>query len=113
MIYHRERGETRRRIRGKRARALPKLFSFFHSSGPNFVFLKRSFIGLSAFFTMSNLPYSHVVNFRRKFNLQVVDGTFMEEPGSGAVATIENKKVSVGTVDWVQRYVSLGFLLFW
>ncbi|KAG5526010.1 hypothetical protein RHGRI_032335 [Rhododendron griersonianum] len=37
-------------------------------------------------------------------NVKVVDGTFMEEPGSGAVATIENKKVSVGTVDWVQRH---------
>ncbi|XP_021614871.1 copper-transporting ATPase PAA1, chloroplastic isoform X2 [Manihot esculenta] len=36
-------------------------------------------------------------------NVKVKDGTFMEEPGSGAVATIENKKVSVGTLDWVQR----------
>ena len=33
-----------------------------------------------------------------------MDGTFVEEPGSGAVATVENKKVSVGTFDWVQRY---------
>ncbi|XP_012084586.1 copper-transporting ATPase PAA1, chloroplastic isoform X2 [Jatropha curcas] len=37
-------------------------------------------------------------------NVKVADGTFMEEPGSGAVATIENKKVSVGTLDWVQRH---------
>ncbi|KAF4378264.1 hypothetical protein F8388_010703 [Cannabis sativa] len=36
-------------------------------------------------------------------NVKVADGTFMEEPGSGAVATIDNKKVSVGTLDWVQR----------
>uniref|UniRef100_A0A2P2KHW4 Copper-transporting ATPase PAA1ic n=2 Tax=Rhizophora mucronata TaxID=61149 RepID=A0A2P2KHW4_RHIMU len=36
--------------------------------------------------------------------MKVTDGTFMEEPGSGAVATIENKKVSVGTLDWVQRH---------
>lgn len=43
----------------------------------------------------------------------MVDGTFMEEPGSGAVATIENKKVSVGTVEWVQRYVSHCFPHFW
>ena len=45
-------------------------------------------------------------------SLQVVDGTFTEEPGSGAVATIENKRVSVGTVDWVQRCVNrfLGIL---
>lgn len=35
--------------------------------------------------------------------MQVADGTFMEEPGSGAVATIENNNVSVGTLDWVQR----------
>ncbi|KAJ9686986.1 hypothetical protein PVL29_015726 [Vitis rotundifolia] len=37
-------------------------------------------------------------------NVKVVDGTFVEEPGSGAVATVENKKVSVGTFDWVQRH---------
>lgn len=35
--------------------------------------------------------------------LQVADGTFIEEPGSGAVATIDERKVSVGTLDWVQR----------
>ncbi|TQD78880.1 hypothetical protein C1H46_035561 [Malus baccata] len=33
----------------------------------------------------------------------VTDGIFLEEPDSGAVATIENKKVSVGTLEWVQR----------
>ncbi|KAM7470634.1 hypothetical protein LguiA_008817 [Lonicera macranthoides] len=37
-------------------------------------------------------------------NVKVADGTFVEEPGSGAVATIENKRVSVGTLDWVQRH---------
>ncbi|CAK7356983.1 unnamed protein product [Dovyalis caffra] len=37
-------------------------------------------------------------------NVKVMDGTFMEEPGSGAVATIENKVVCVGTLDWVQRH---------
>ncbi|XP_024019896.1 copper-transporting ATPase PAA1, chloroplastic isoform X1 [Morus notabilis] len=36
-------------------------------------------------------------------NVKVADGTFVEEPGSGAVAIIDNKKVSVGTLDWVQR----------
>ncbi|XP_057976558.1 copper-transporting ATPase PAA1, chloroplastic isoform X2 [Malania oleifera] len=36
--------------------------------------------------------------------LKVADGTFMEEPGSGAVATIDNKDVSVGTLEWVQRH---------
>lgn len=35
--------------------------------------------------------------------LKVVDGTFVEEPGSGAVAIVENKRVSVGTLEWVQR----------
>ncbi|KAJ6389659.1 hypothetical protein OIU77_027893 [Salix suchowensis] len=37
-------------------------------------------------------------------NVKVTDGTFMEEPGSGAVATIENKVVSVGTLDWIRRH---------
>ncbi|XP_022922942.1 copper-transporting ATPase PAA1, chloroplastic isoform X1 [Cucurbita moschata] len=37
-------------------------------------------------------------------NLKVVDGTFIEEPGSGAVATVENRIISVGTLDWVQRH---------
>ncbi|KAK9690834.1 hypothetical protein RND81_09G157200 [Saponaria officinalis] len=32
------------------------------------------------------------------------DGTFMEEPGSGAVATIQDKRVAVGTLDWLQRH---------
>ncbi|KAI3908992.1 hypothetical protein MKW98_008940 [Papaver atlanticum] len=37
-------------------------------------------------------------------NVKVADGTFREEPGSGAVATIEQKLVSVGTLEWVQRH---------
>ncbi|XP_021899802.1 copper-transporting ATPase PAA1, chloroplastic [Carica papaya] len=37
-------------------------------------------------------------------NMKVVDGTFIEEPGSGAAAIIDNKRVSVGTLDWVQRH---------
>ncbi|CAO2202300.1 unnamed protein product [Urochloa humidicola] len=32
------------------------------------------------------------------------DGSFMEEPGSGAVATIGEKQVSVGTLDWIRRH---------
>ncbi|CAJ1936050.1 unnamed protein product [Sphenostylis stenocarpa] len=35
---------------------------------------------------------------------QVIDGTFLEEPGSGAVATIDDKKVSVGTLEWITRH---------
>ncbi|XP_059648065.1 copper-transporting ATPase PAA1, chloroplastic [Cornus florida] len=35
---------------------------------------------------------------------KVADGTFTEEPGFGAVGSIENKKVSVGTLDWVRRH---------
>ncbi|KAK8518957.1 hypothetical protein V6N13_017786 [Hibiscus sabdariffa] len=37
-------------------------------------------------------------------NLKVVDGTYVEEPGSGAVAVVDNKTVSVGTLEWVQRH---------
>ncbi|PPD70163.1 hypothetical protein GOBAR_DD32952 [Gossypium barbadense] len=37
-------------------------------------------------------------------NIKVVDGTFVEEPGSGAVAVIDDKTVSVGTLEWVQRH---------
>lgn len=48
--------------------------------------------------------------------MQAEDGTFIEEPGSGAVAVIEEKKVSVGTLDWVRRYsffvLSSSFFLF-
>lgn len=43
-------------------------------------------------------------------NLQVADGTYLEEPGSGAVATIDNKKVSIGTLEWITRYLSLILL---
>lgn len=48
--------------------------------------------------------------------MQAEDGTFIEEPGSGAMAVIDEKKVSVGTLDWVRRYsffaLSLPFFLF-
>ncbi|KAI3445732.1 hypothetical protein Pfo_002397 [Paulownia fortunei] len=37
-------------------------------------------------------------------NVKVAEGTFTEEPGSGAVATINEKKVAVGTLEWVQRH---------
>ncbi|QHO01348.1 Copper-transporting ATPase PAA1 [Arachis hypogaea] len=37
-------------------------------------------------------------------NTKVTDGTFLEEPGSGAVATVDNKKVFVGTLDWITSY---------
>ncbi|CAN4107984.1 unnamed protein product [Withania somnifera] len=36
--------------------------------------------------------------------LKVMDGTFMEEPGSGAVGYIDNKRISVGTLEWVKRH---------
>ncbi|KAK4801500.1 hypothetical protein SAY86_021987 [Trapa natans] len=35
--------------------------------------------------------------------LKIIDGTFIEEPGSGALAFVEGKKVSVGNLEWVQR----------
>lgn len=56
---------------------------------------------------ISNMQISHA----RNYLLQVVDGTFVEEPGSGAVATVENKKVSVGTFDWVQRYCGIDLFI--
>ncbi|XP_042422756.1 copper-transporting ATPase PAA1, chloroplastic-like [Zingiber officinale] len=37
-------------------------------------------------------------------NVKAKDGTFTEEPGSGAVAIIEKMKVSVGTLSWVRRH---------
>ena len=36
--------------------------------------------------------------------MQADDGTYMEEPGSGAVASIGKKIVYVGTLEWVRRY---------
>ncbi|XP_020526220.1 copper-transporting ATPase PAA1, chloroplastic isoform X2 [Amborella trichopoda] len=35
--------------------------------------------------------------------VKATDGTFYEEPGSGAVATVEYKRVAVGTTSWLQR----------
>ncbi|CAL5213638.1 unnamed protein product [Lathyrus oleraceus] len=35
---------------------------------------------------------------------KVVDETFLEEPGSGVVAIVNNKKVSVGTLEWITRH---------
>ncbi|KAJ8755603.1 hypothetical protein K2173_022198 [Erythroxylum novogranatense] len=35
--------------------------------------------------------------------MKVKDGTFVEEPGSGTSGIIDDKKVSVGTLDWLQR----------
>lgn len=51
--------------------------------------------------------------FQGRKLLQAADGTFIEEPGSGAVATIDNKRVSVGTLDWVQRYGVSDISLSW
>ncbi|CAL0318295.1 unnamed protein product [Lupinus luteus] len=48
-----------------------------------------------------------IVDAAKEFNCnnaKVTDGTFLEEPGSGAVATIDNKKVSVGTWEWITRH---------
>ncbi|KAF3604154.1 hypothetical protein F2Q69_00032933 [Brassica cretica] len=39
------------------------------------------------------------------------DGTFTEEPGSGAVAIVNNKRVAVGTLEWVQRHGATGNIL--
>ncbi|KAI3805098.1 hypothetical protein L1987_27148 [Smallanthus sonchifolius] len=37
-------------------------------------------------------------------NVKADDGTFMEEPGSGAVASCGKKMVSVGSLEWVRRH---------
>lgn len=36
--------------------------------------------------------------------LESQSGTFLQEPGSGAVAVVSGHKVSVGTLEWVQRH---------
>ncbi|CAI9769223.1 unnamed protein product [Fraxinus pennsylvanica] len=45
------------------------------------------------------------------FEEQAEEGTFTEEPGSGAVATIDEKKVSVGTLEWVESLLGSGLFL--
>ncbi|KAL5992392.1 Polyamine N-acetyltransferase 1 [Asimina triloba] len=37
-------------------------------------------------------------------NAKVSDGTFREEPGSGTIAVVDQKKVSVGNIDWLRRH---------
>ncbi|CAL9061477.1 unnamed protein product [Musa banksii] len=37
-------------------------------------------------------------------NVKVIDGTFSEEPGSGVVAVVDQKKVAVGTLSWLRRH---------
>lgn len=45
------------------------------------------------------------------FYSQAKEGTFEEEPGSGAVAIVDQKEITVGTLDWLRRYTvrSTGF----
>ncbi|CAH2077017.1 unnamed protein product [Thlaspi arvense] len=52
-----------------------------------------------------------IVKAARARNCQTMkaeDGTFTEEPGSGAVAIVNNKRVAVGTLEWVQRHGATG-----
>nr|XP_043627717.1 copper-transporting ATPase PAA1, chloroplastic [Erigeron canadensis] len=37
-------------------------------------------------------------------NVKADDGTFVEEPGSGAVASVGKKMISVGSLEWVRRH---------
>ncbi|XP_078162583.1 P-type ATP-ase 1 isoform X2 [Carex rostrata] len=37
-------------------------------------------------------------------NLKTKEGTYKEEPGSGAVAIVGQKEITVGTLDWLQRH---------
>ncbi|KAG6545619.1 hypothetical protein Mapa_012973 [Marchantia paleacea] len=39
---------------------------------------------------------------------EVKDGTFEQEPGSGATAIVEGKRVTVGTTEWLQRHGAFG-----
>ncbi|KAH7441076.1 hypothetical protein KP509_03G024700 [Ceratopteris richardii] len=41
-------------------------------------------------------------------NVQVQDGTFEQEPGSGATAVVEGKRVMVGSLEWVHRFGAAG-----
>eukprot|EP00271_Cylindrocystis_brebissonii_P004657 TRINITY_DN16469_c0_g1_i1.p1 TRINITY_DN16469_c0_g1~~TRINITY_DN16469_c0_g1_i1.p1 ORF type:complete len:911 (-),score=203.42 TRINITY_DN16469_c0_g1_i1:647-3139(-) len=36
--------------------------------------------------------------------VQVLEGSFEQEPGSGAMAVVEGRKVAVGTLEWVRRF---------
>ncbi|MCO5560472.1 hypothetical protein L7F22_014087 [Adiantum nelumboides] len=42
--------------------------------------------------------------------VQVQDGTFEQEPGSGATAIVEGKRVTVGTLEWLHRFGAHGQL---
>ena len=45
--------------------------------------------------------------------MQADDGTYMEEPGSGAVASVGKKILSVGTLVWVRRYNEKKMEILW
>ncbi|KAL2609919.1 hypothetical protein R1flu_028492 [Riccia fluitans] len=41
-------------------------------------------------------------------SVEVKEGTFEQEPGSGAMAIVEGKRVTVGTLEWLQRHGAHG-----
>ncbi|KAJ4745808.1 Copper-transporting P-type ATPase [Rhynchospora pubera] len=43
-------------------------------------------------------------------NVKAKEGTFKEEPGSGAVAIVGQQEVTVGTIDWLRRHGVVGNL---
>ncbi|KAJ4758830.1 Copper-transporting P-type ATPase [Rhynchospora pubera] len=43
-------------------------------------------------------------------NVKAKEGTFKEEPGSGAVAIVGQQEVTVGTLDWLRRHGVVGNL---
>ena len=55
-------------------------------------------------YSMFVLPYCLFTCLYLCILSQANDGSFMEEPGSGAVATVGEKQVAVGTLDWIRRY---------
>eukprot|EP00198_Chlamydomonas_reinhardtii_P013234 XP_001702571.1 heavy metal transporting ATPase [Chlamydomonas reinhardtii] len=40
---------------------------------------------------------------QQQLDLSVVDGSFIQEPGSGVAAVVGGRRVAVGTLDWLQR----------
>jgi cation transport ATPase len=40
----------------------------------------------------------------------VHDGSFEQEPGAGATAIVEGKRVAVGNLEWVSRYLYVLYM---
>ncbi|KAG2440429.1 hypothetical protein HYH02_010314 [Chlamydomonas schloesseri] len=47
--------------------------------------------------------HGHGHGHGQQLDLSVVDGSFIQEPGSGVAAVVGGRRVAVGTLDWLQR----------